>query len=117
MARTMYLSGVHGKLVRGADLELVTPERGVRSSRWHLPRERLLHEVLRLCESLGIPEEFVPAEGGQSDVGHFVVAEHDVYACGRCRAIQHIVEAVSGEDEIWLLESGFRSRLHVWSKS
>jgi len=31
--------------------------------------------------------------------------------------IQHIVEAVSGEDEIWLLESGFRSKLHVWSKS
>jgi len=31
--------------------------------------------------------------------------------------IQQIVEAVNGEDEIWLLESGFRSKLHVWSKS
>lgn len=31
--------------------------------------------------------------------------------------IQHIVEAVNGEDEIWLLESGFRSKLHIWSKS
>lgn len=31
--------------------------------------------------------------------------------------IQQIVEAVNGEEEIWLLESGFRSKLHVWSKS
>jgi hypothetical protein len=31
--------------------------------------------------------------------------------------IQQIVEAVNGEDEIWLLESGFRSNLHIWSKS
>ena len=31
--------------------------------------------------------------------------------------IQQIVEAVNGEDEIWLLESGFRSKLHIWSKS
>lgn len=30
--------------------------------------------------------------------------------------IQQIVEAVNGEDEIWLLESGLRYKLHVWRK-
>jgi hypothetical protein len=31
--------------------------------------------------------------------------------------IQQIVEAVNGEDEIWLLESGLRHKLHVWRKA
>ena len=28
--------------------------------------------------------------------------------------VQNIVEIVNGEDEIWLLESGLQSRLHIW---
>ena len=28
--------------------------------------------------------------------------------------VQSIVEIVNGEDEIWLLETGFKSRLHIW---
>lgn len=28
--------------------------------------------------------------------------------------VQSIVEIVNGEDEIWLLESGFKTKLHIW---
>lgn len=28
--------------------------------------------------------------------------------------VQSIVLIVNGEDEIWMLESGMRSRLHIW---
>jgi hypothetical protein len=28
--------------------------------------------------------------------------------------VQSIVEIVNGEDEIWLLESGFKNKLHIW---
>lgn len=28
--------------------------------------------------------------------------------------VQSIIEVVSGEDEIWMIESGLRSRLHIW---
>jgi hypothetical protein len=28
--------------------------------------------------------------------------------------VQSIVQAVNGEDEIWMLESGMRNRLHIW---
>ena len=28
--------------------------------------------------------------------------------------VQSIVETVNGEDEIWLLESGFENKLHIW---
>jgi hypothetical protein len=28
--------------------------------------------------------------------------------------VQRIIEAVAGEDEIWLLESGLHNRLHIW---
>jgi hypothetical protein len=28
--------------------------------------------------------------------------------------VQSIVEAVNGEDEIWLLESGYQNKLHIW---
>jgi hypothetical protein len=28
--------------------------------------------------------------------------------------VQSIVEVVNGEDEIWLLESGFQNKLHIW---
>ena len=31
--------------------------------------------------------------------------------------VQSIVEAVNGEDQIWLLESGLRSNLHIWRLS
>ncbi|MCK9207793.1 MAG: hypothetical protein M0P66_11830 [Salinivirgaceae bacterium] len=28
--------------------------------------------------------------------------------------VQSIIEIINGEDEIWLLESGYRTRLHIW---
>jgi len=31
--------------------------------------------------------------------------------------VQSIVQAVNGEDEIWMLESGMRNRLHIWRMS
>lgn len=30
--------------------------------------------------------------------------------------VQSIIEVINGEDEIWMLESGYKSRLHIWSK-
>ena len=30
--------------------------------------------------------------------------------------VQSIIEIINGEDEIWMLESGYKSRLHIWSK-
>lgn len=29
--------------------------------------------------------------------------------------VQSIIEIINGEDEIWMLESGYRTRLHIWS--
>lgn len=29
--------------------------------------------------------------------------------------VQSIVEIINGEDEIWLLESGFKNKLHIWA--
>ncbi len=31
--------------------------------------------------------------------------------------VQSIIEIINGEDEIWMLESGYRTRLHIWSKA
>lgn len=31
--------------------------------------------------------------------------------------VQSIIEIINGEDEIWMLESGYRTRLHIWRMS
>jgi hypothetical protein len=28
--------------------------------------------------------------------------------------VQNVVEVINGEDEIWMLESGLESNLHIW---
>lgn len=32
----------------------------------------------------------------------------------RALFVQSILQVVNGEDEIWMVESGMRNRLHIW---
>lgn len=77
--------------------------------------------IVRFIIPLGEPSEtaFTPKTSNSIDAStqecHFE-AKRIRYFFGLL-FIQQIVEAVNGEDEIWLLESGFASNLHIWNKS